>query len=55
MSIAKNVKKVVKKVVAKKEVSSKEPVALKCVICIGIGRVSEKVSCDTCQGTGLHK
>ena len=50
MNIISIMKKVVKKVIVKKEEGKKPSV---CIVCSGIGRVSEKVSCDTCKGTGL--
>lgn len=45
----KKVVEAVKKVTKKAE----DKIASVCLVCSGIGRVSEKVSCETCQGTGL--
>lgn len=52
MALKKVVEAVKKATTKTKEV---EVVSSKCSICNGIGRVSERVSCEECQGTGLGK
>lgn len=48
----KKIVEAVKKATTKKVEEVKE---VRCAVCNGTGRVSERVSCEECQGTGLAK
>lgn len=39
----------------KKITKIEEPESSECPICLGRGRVSDKESCEDCQGTGVKK